>query len=268
MSVLLLGTGAADGWPNAFCRCDSCRDARHQGDLRGQTSALVDGHVLLDCGPSTPEAAARAGVDLAGVDLVLYTHGHSDHFSPAVLLHRSWVQDRPLTVAGPPDVIAAARHWVAPEAAITWRPVRPGDAFETAGVAVRVLASSHRTHLGTAEEPDAVLFDVRASHRLLWATDTGPLPEATVEAVREVAFDVVCLEQTFGDREDLAGAGHLWLGSFAEQVRRLREVGSVTDATDVVAVHLSHHNPPRGALAQRVAAVGARIVPDGTVLRP
>ena len=55
MDVLLLGTGSADGWPNAFCTCASCAGERSVGRLRGQTSALVDGVLLLDCGPDTPQ---------------------------------------------------------------------------------------------------------------------------------------------------------------------------------------------------------------------
>nr|WP_275940807.1 bifunctional adenosylcobinamide kinase/adenosylcobinamide-phosphate guanylyltransferase [Nocardioides zeae] len=58
------------------------------------------------------------------------------------------------------------------------------------------------------------------------------------------------------------------MAAFAAQVRRLRAVGAVTDTTDVVAVHLSHHNPPTPELARRLAAVGARVVDDGTELVP
>ena len=48
MEVVLLGTGAADGWPNPFCRCGSCGGARRLGVVRGQTSALVDDELLID----------------------------------------------------------------------------------------------------------------------------------------------------------------------------------------------------------------------------
>ena len=41
----------------------------------------------------------------------------------------------------------------------------------------------------------------------------------------------------------------------------------MTAATDVVAVHLSHHNPPTTELARRLADWGARVVDDGTELR-
>ena len=59
MRVRLLGTGSADGWPNAFCECASCRSAQQAGSFRVPTSVLVDGRLLLDCGPETPRAALR-----------------------------------------------------------------------------------------------------------------------------------------------------------------------------------------------------------------
>ena len=61
-------------------------------------------------------------------------------------------------------------------------------------------------------------------------------------------------------------ADHLDLQTFPDQLRRLRGVGAITDNTDVVAVHLSHHNPPTPLLEQRLRPWGARVVPDGTEL--
>jgi adenosylcobinamide kinase/adenosylcobinamide-phosphate guanylyltransferase len=51
-----------------------------------------------------------------------------------------------------------------------------------------------------------------------------------------------------------------------DALARLRAVGSVGPATDVVAVHLDHDVPPGGELCRRLAAAGARAVPDGTTL--
>ncbi len=258
MDVRLLGTGSADGWPNPFCACSSCTAERLAGRLRGQTAALVDGVLLLDCGPETPHAAQRAGVDLRGLRHVLITHSHPDHCSPAFLLFRSWVGDGPLDVVGPADVVEAARMWVAPDSPVRFVSVAAGDRLALGDHDVRVLAARHGD--------GAVLYDVAGpTGRLLYATDTGPLPEGTVEAVREAAFDVVLMEETFGDHLG-HGTDHLDLGSFPEQIRRLREVGATRPGTDLVAVHLSHRNPPTEELARRLAGWGARVVDDGTVL--
>jgi adenosylcobinamide kinase/adenosylcobinamide-phosphate guanylyltransferase len=51
-----------------------------------------------------------------------------------------------------------------------------------------------------------------------------------------------------------------------DALARLRAVGSAGPTTDVVAVHLGHDVPPGPELRRRLAAAGARAVPDGTTL--
>ncbi len=257
MHVRLLGTGAADGWPNPWCSCASCADARARGESRRQTSVLLDGGVLLDLSPALPPD----GVSLAGVHTVLVTHAHPDHCAPFALLWRHWVlPDEHLTIAGPAEVLAACRPWLAPDAPVDLVAVEPGRTLRVRGYEVRVLPADH--------EVPTVLYDVTGPDgaRLLYATDTGPLPDAALAAVEDAAFDVVLLEQTFGDERD-HGTRHLDLGSFPVELGRLRAAGAVTPGTDVVAVHLSHHNPPAAELAARLAGHGARLLPDGAELQ-
>ncbi|WP_221355607.1 bifunctional adenosylcobinamide kinase/adenosylcobinamide-phosphate guanylyltransferase [Streptomyces beigongshangae] len=49
-----------------------------------------------------------------------------------------------------------------------------------------------------------------------------------------------------------------------DALARLRLAGAVGPATDVLAVHLDHDVPPGRELRRRLAAAGARAVPDGT----
>ncbi|MGW2766318.1 bifunctional adenosylcobinamide kinase/adenosylcobinamide-phosphate guanylyltransferase [Streptomyces sp. NPDC001275] len=51
-----------------------------------------------------------------------------------------------------------------------------------------------------------------------------------------------------------------------DALAKLRAVGAVGPATDVVAVHLDHDVPPGPELRRRLAAAAARAVPDGTTL--
>ncbi|MGH3560951.1 MAG: MBL fold metallo-hydrolase, partial [Mycobacterium sp.] len=200
MEILLLGTGSCDGWPNPFCRCGSCRSAAAAGEVRGQTAALVDDALMLDCGPEAPRAAARYGRSLADVRHILFTHGHADHVGPAALLMRRWAgPTRPLDVVGPPGALQQCRDWVGPDDPVRFIAVRAGDQLELTGprgdYRVRVLAAAHGSDLGG----DAVLYDVSAlGTRILWATDTGPLPVATHAALCGAGFDAVFLEETFG----------------------------------------------------------------------
>lgn len=265
MDVVLLGTGSADGWPNPFCDCRSCRWALAAGEIRGQTAALVDGTLLLDCGPEAPRAALRHGHTLAGVRHILFTHGHFDHVGPAALLMRHWTgQSQPVEVIGPPYALAQCRDWVGPDDPITFREVRPGDELNLPGrYTVQVLAAAHTD----GSDGAAVLYDVsRSGTRILWATDTGPLPAATHAAVAGASFDAVFLEETFGSHTT-HGTDHHDLPAFARTMTQLRESDAVHEHTDVVAVHLSHFNPPGPELTAALRRCGARAGVDGERVR-
>jgi adenosylcobinamide kinase / adenosylcobinamide-phosphate guanylyltransferase len=259
MEIVLLGTGSADGWPNAFCTCASCSAERSAGRSRGQTSALVDDVLLLDCGPTTPGAASRFGRSLAGVRHLLLTHAHIDHTAPAALLWRSWARrPEPLTVHGPAKAVEACRDWVGPDDPVILHVVAAGEDFDADGYRVQALAAAH----GDDVTGDCLLWDVTApgGERVLYATDTGPLPQHP-----QATYDLVLLEETFGDRLD-HGTGHHDLATFPLTLAALRAAGALRSDSRVVAIHLGHHNPPTAELVRRLAAWGAEAHDDGTAL--
>ena len=261
MRVDLLGTGSADRWPNPWCACDRCQWAREVGIHRGRTSALVDGCLLIDPGPD----AGSGGVDLTGVRTVLITHDHPDHLDPAFLLAWSWASGPGLLVAGPPEAIDCCRAWVGPEAPVEFRALSAGDGIAVDGVdgvlRIRALPAAHSTTGGHEHDGTALLFEVTGTDAtLLYATDTAALPHEDLTG----PYDLVLLELTFGDTPDHLSA-HLDLASFGHEVARLRADGRLATGARVIAVHLSHHNP--ADLAQRLAAIGADVVPDGTALQ-
>ncbi len=260
MRLVLLGTGSADGVPNPWCECETCADQRPRG-RRSPTSVLVDGTLLLDCGPEAPGNATRFGQTLARVRAVVIGHAHHDHLDPAFLLHRSWVSEQPLQVLGPAPVITAVRDWLAPgQTAVRLRELTAGDVVDLDGHRLTALAANHEAF------GEALVYLVEdGSRRLLYATDTGLLPSATLAALRGVALDALLLEETFGTRTDL-GQDHLDLTRFAATLAALREAGTVHAGTQVVAVHLSHHNPPLAELAEELARHGASVHPDGAEL--
>lgn len=262
VDVLLLGTGSSDGVPNCWCTCATCTEARAGGAVRTNTSVLVDGRLLIDPGPESPRQAQRAGLDLSGVRTVLVGHAHDDHLDPSFLMHRGWVDDGPLQVVGPAPVTRRCADWLKPEQrAVTLTTVTAGDTFEVDGYRVLAVPADHEAF------GEALLYAIEGGgRRVLYATDTGPWPEATLPLLAGPPFDAVLLEQTFGDI-DPPTSGHHTLTSFAAAVDDLRRIGSVTEATRVVAVHLSHSNPPLAELTARLAAIGAEVHPDLTLLR-
>jgi adenosylcobinamide kinase/adenosylcobinamide-phosphate guanylyltransferase len=262
MEVLLLGTGAADGIPNPFCRCRTCEDHRARGELRTPTSVLLDGRLLIDPGPEAPRQVTRLGRDLVGLQAILAGHAHSDHLDPALLLHRSWVTAEPLRMAGPAPVIDWASQWLdGDQTAISFSTVTAGEEFELAGYRVTALPANHEAF----GEALCYLIDDGQS-TVLYATDTGLLPDAAWRLLAGRRADLVLLEETFGPRPD-KGDRHLHLATFAATVERMRAEGVVDDSTRVVAIHLAHDNPPTTELAVELSRNGAEVVPDGTTIR-
>ncbi|MBM3687574.1 MAG: MBL fold metallo-hydrolase, partial [Actinobacteria bacterium] len=268
--VIVLGTGAADGWPSPFCECLSCEDMRTRHRVRTPTAALLDDHILIDAGPTVPSAVARAGRSLRAVHHVLVTHAHPDHLDPALLL---WLQWNPtphtLHVWGPSAVVRACRDWIGPHTPVELHEVAPGDELTlptpSGTYVTRVIGARHEGCTPDAVAAEAVIYDVAtpSGGRVLYATDTGLVDD--VAPVRDAAYDVILIEETFGDHVD-HGTGHLDLATLPVMLDRLEAAGARTDATQVVAVHLGHHNPPEAILRDRLAAWGVRLVDDGTVI--
>jgi adenosylcobinamide kinase/adenosylcobinamide-phosphate guanylyltransferase len=267
VKLQFLGTGSSDGWPNPWCHCASCNGAREAGELREQTSVLVDDTLLIDCGPDAPRAATRLGLSLAGVRFLLLGHAHPDHCSPQALMWRGWSSQarQPLEVIAPPAAVAACREWADPAGPITFTELCAGEELVREGYVIRAHAARH----GGPEVGPAVLLDVTGPDgtRLLYAVDTAPLPEAELPGDPSHPYDVLLLEETYGDEHgDLATGDHHDLDTFGTTLGALRRRGVLTDATRVVAVHLGHGNPPGGELHRRLALLGAEALADGAVV--
>ena len=99
VNVRFLGSGDAFGSGGRFQTCIH----------------IDDGTVcfLLDCGASSLIAMKRWGVDPSGIDTILLTHLHGDHFGglPFFVLDAQLIsrRTRPLVVAGPPGLESRIR---------------------------------------------------------------------------------------------------------------------------------------------------------------
>ncbi|MFI6206495.1 bifunctional adenosylcobinamide kinase/adenosylcobinamide-phosphate guanylyltransferase [Streptomyces sp. NPDC051041] len=110
------------------------------------------------------------------------------------------------------------------------------------------LLTGHRVRALALDAPGTGYAVTGPDGQRLLYVPPGAAPAGLAEA--GAAYDMV-LADVVGRPDGLA---------------RLRAVGAVGPTTDVVAVHLDHDVPPGAELARRLAAAGARAVPDGTTL--
>lgn len=99
LAVRFLGSGDAFGSGGRFQTCI------HLG--------AAGGSVLVDCGATSLVAMRRFGLDPQGIDCVVLSHLHGDHFGgvPFLVLDAQFKRrTRPLTIAGPPGVEGRVRN--------------------------------------------------------------------------------------------------------------------------------------------------------------
>lgn len=158
MKITFLGTGAAD-W----------NLARH-GELEGfrrNSSMLIDDRLLVDPGPDVPNALQVFGKDANGIEYVINTHGHFDHFSEATL-----------------GCLPGARFCR----------MSAGETQTLGGYTVTALRANH----GTCE--DAVHFIISDGERtVFYGLDGAWLNYEEVSAIKERGVDLAVLDATVGD---------------------------------------------------------------------
>ncbi|MEU3073597.1 bifunctional adenosylcobinamide kinase/adenosylcobinamide-phosphate guanylyltransferase [Streptomyces laurentii] len=111
------------------------------------------------------------------------------------------------------------------------------------------LISGHRVRAVPMDAPGTGYEVVSAEGERLLYLPRGGAPAGLPDDHR-VPYDMVVADVT-GRPDALA---------------RLRATGAVAASTDVIAVHLDHDAPAGPELDRRLAAAGARAVPDGTTL--
>ncbi|SHJ19588.1 Ribonuclease BN, tRNA processing enzyme [Malonomonas rubra DSM 5091] len=99
----------------AELRCVGTGDAFGSGGRLNSCYHLHYGQeqLLLDCGCSSLIGLQRCGLDPAGIDAIVISHLHGDHFGgiPFLLLEAKFVsqRQRPLTLIGPPKLESQVR---------------------------------------------------------------------------------------------------------------------------------------------------------------
>ena len=249
-TLLFLGTGAAD-WSQPD------KDVFY----RRSAAALLNGSVLLDCGPAIREIAETDPDALSGVTDVLLTHDHDDHLDVPALL--TLCASRRIRVAC--DGFARTRIGAHP--AIEYVPVVPFVPFFTGGFAVTPVTANHDTVQSGTRQACHYILRTPDGKTVFYGLDGAWFLRPSWEEMLRHKFDVMVLDCTVGDRDDWRMFEHNTIPMLRMMTREIEAQKLLAPGGKIVASHFSRtlHAPPDeterilGAFHVRAAYDGMQI---------
>jgi len=279
MIITFLGTSGANAFPEAFCKCINCEQARILGgsSLRKRSSLLVNDDLLIDLGPDIMAASQIHGCSLSNVRYCIQTHPHADHLDPSHFLSRSPGHG----VIGAPCLNFYASQETLERAAQTFErdlskesllspetqeklnlklhSIKPLQQFEIGHYRVTAFPANHAPTMG------AMLYAVESGGRcIFYGTDTAALFDQTWQAFHDnkMRFDVVILDHMYGLTQH--GDDHMNAHQVIGHITRMSIEGLLAKNARVFATHISHGcNPPHPELEIYAKEHGYAIAYDG-----
>ena len=257
--LLFLGSGAAD-WPPF----EDGAPFPQPFVYRSNASLLVDGHILIDCGPKTMTRLSALGCQAEQITDLMITHSHSDHYdADQVYALSDLPRPKPLRIWYPAGVelrLSSFKH-------VELYALHPGDVAIPRGYSVLALAANHPVRT-TSEIPLAYLFDNEIC-RWLYATDGAWFnAHSWRRFCDEPAINALIIDCTLGEVVgDWRVFEHNSLAMVKQIVAVMRHNGLFAPAAQVVLTHLAKETHlPHLELARQVAAEGLTVAFDGMEL--
>lgn len=271
MKIHVLGTAAAEGFPNPHCRCEPCERARKLGgrNMRSRSSVIVDDIIKIDYPADSLFHAWRDQIDYGKIEHLLFTHTHYDHFFPEDLYNR---------VEGYSHGCASPLHIYGNDAAIsqTYKAVPARSeryAFHRLLPFQTVALGSFRATALLADhnplETCYLYYIEKDGKALLHGHDTGWFPEETWSWLEGKKINMALLDCTNGQlTTDKRERNHMNVETVREVKRRLREGGQIDDQSQLFATHFSHNcGLLHEDLVRIFAPDGIQVAYDGMVVQ-
>ena len=231
--LIFLGTGAGCGVPAFFCNCVACREASAEPRYQRSRCALLirgEKNTLIDAPPDLRAQLKRA--DISQIDHFILTHSHYDHTGGLGELE---------------FYVRVGRHEAIPaymsQESIAWQRAAFGfmeDCFYTQTIEAGwqfELDHVLFTGLSVTHAPGTLgfLLETQDGRRTAYVPDTGPLPAATMDRLRNV--DTLILGATFW--------GKNWMPEDHLSIAEAVQIGLDLQVKTLYLTHLSmHHDTP------------------------
>jgi phosphoribosyl 1,2-cyclic phosphate phosphodiesterase len=242
MRLTLLGTGDSAGVPHVGCDCETCERYKREGKERTRFSILAENNgerVLVDASPDLRDQFLREGID--GVDAIVLTHAHYDHYAGLGSLYR--VVWESLPVYGAPNVLDSVFSEYGYLPFPYRQEVEPFETFEEAGLEFTLVSVHHPPQ----ETYGLVIYDSETDTKASITGDTSRyFDDDSFDAFRDPDLLVAdafvpadtdhnsfVANRISDDDMDFADKHMTYEGAL--------DLAEALDADDVALVHLSHY---------------------------
>ena len=257
--MLFLGTAAAECYPNPFCECPACREARRSSDRRlkrRRSSFLFSETTMIDFNADSMYACGEFGVSLSRLNYVLLTHIHEDHFDyfNAAFPSMAVTPPRPITFFASPaackgmkGILEAAvklphRQLVrqlAEMASISSFTALP--AYEATQLGDMRITPVVANHAGFFEDELGYNYIIEKDGRTtFYATDTGRFFNRTMQFLAGRPVHTLIIEGSFGKFQLPPDSGHLNAYSLCETLDQLFAQDTLGPESRVFVTHIGH----------------------------
>lgn len=270
MKIYYLGTAAAEGIPAIFCDCKVCNEARRQGgkNLRTRSQVVID-DIIIDFPPDTLVHSHKGEINLIRQHAIFITHSHQDHWYPEDLIFRvppySWGAKFCLDIFGNQKVYDAFTKVTSKanadiSSSIAMHFIEPFKPISIRSMVVTPLLAVH-----DRREQCYIYMIENQGKTLLYAHDTGILPQATLDYIKGKRFDAVSMDCTMVALQD--GNNHMGIEDNHKLELLMRSLGCIDDKTKIVLSHFSHNGGLiHEEIEKKVSPYGYIVAYDGMKL--
>lgn len=246
-----LGTCARDFNPRLQTDLKNCFDK----DARRSSCAILEGHVLIDCGIHTLECLDIAGIPYSDITDICMTHLHDDHFQIGNVGIIAATKSEPL------------RLWVSEEAKLpeienvtVIRMKKLVRNYIGNGIYVTGLYANHEAVVF----PQHLLFE-KDGKRILYATDGAWIENSTYHHIRKTNIDMIAIDATCGDYDgDYRIAEHNSISMIRCMLPSLKVMGIMDEHTKVYMTHIAPSlHKPHAETVEIARAMGIDVAYDG-----
>lgn len=220
LDLLFLGTGAADRMS-----IEQEKDFT-QKDKRRCSSALLNGHILLDCGPHIINALTAANIHTSDITDIVLTHLHRDHFD---------VNSINILASKNPNL----KLWYKEDSEFLIKPsctLMPMKCFEEYSVGETLMTSVPANHSAYPQH-----LSIKCGEKsLFYGLDGAWFLNETIEYIRDKKYDIFVFDATVGDYlGDYRIGEHNSIPMIRMMIPSLKTLNIITEHTKLVLSHLA-----------------------------